>query len=475
MRTVRLACPDDLDAFRQAARGLIAAGAAPETVSWQEGEEVALPFGNPVPDDTKAPPLSVPKRFHELAEPVICHRDPERFALLYIALWRLGHGERSLLQDATNPLVRRLERMAGAVDRDEHRMTAFLRFRRIETDGAERFVAWFEPEHYILRRAAPFFIGRFAAMRWSILTPDGSLHWDGGALDIGPGMRREDAPDEDSLEDAWRRYYAATFNPARANPVMMRSEMPKRYWRNLPEAGLIPELLDGAPARTRAMIAATAEPPRKAIPAPGLHEPGPAGTLAGLASEIAACRRCPLHGPATQPVFGEGPPDAPVVFLGEQPGDQEDLAGRVFVGPAGQLFERALAEAGIDRARIYVTNAVKHFKYQVRGKRRIHQRPNSGEVEACRWWVERELSLIRPRLAVALGATAARSLSGHAGPLSALRGRPLRFRDDLPGLVTVHPSYLLRLPDPAAQEAEHRRFVAELRQAAALVPEIRQA
>jgi DNA polymerase len=221
------------------------------------------------------------------------------------------------------------------------------------------------------------------------------------------------------------------------------------------------------------MIAATAEPPRNAIRSPDLPAPGPAGTLAGLASEIAACRRCPLYGAATQPVFGEGPADAPVVLVGEQPGDQEDLAGRVFVGPAGQLLDRALAEAGIDRARIYVTNAVKHFKYEVRGKRRIHQRPNSGEVEACRWWVERELGLLRPRLAVALGATAARALSGHAGSLSSLRGRPLRFRGGLPGLVTVHPSYLLRLPDPAAQEAEHRRFVAELGQAAALVPEIR--
>lgn len=473
MRTVRIARPDDLDAFRRAARGLIAAGAAPETVTWLEGEDDALPFGDPAPEDAAAPPLAVPKRFHELAEPVICHRDPERFALLYTALWRLAQGERRLLQDPTHPLARRLERMAGAVDRDEHRMTAFLRFRRIEAEDGERYIAWFEPEHHILRRAAPFFIGRFAAMRWSILTPDGSLQWDGNGLAIGPAMRREDAPDEDSLEEAWGRYYAATFNPARANPAMMQAEMPKRYWRNLPEAALIPGLLDGAAARTRAMIAAMPEPSRKAIPAPDLHAPGPAGTLAGLASEIAACRRCPLHGPATQPVLGEGPPDAPVVFVGEQPGDQEDLAGRVFVGPAGQLLDRALAEAGIDRGRIYVTNAVKHFKYQVRGKRRIHQRPDSGEVEACRWWVQQELGLIRPRLAVALGATAARALSGHAGPLSALRGRPLRFRDDLPGLVTIHPSYLLRLPDEGTRDAEHRRFVAELGQAAALVPEIR--
>ena len=340
--------------------------------------------------------------------------------------------------------------------------------------AAERFVAWFEPEHHILRRAAPFFIGRFAAMRWSILTPDGSLHWDGGTLDIGPGMRREDAPDEDSLEEAWRRYYAATFNPARANPAMMRAEMPKRYWRNLPEAGLIPELLDGAPARTRAMIAATAEAPRKAIPAPAAApSPAPPAPWPGWrrTSPPAGAARCTARRPSRSSAKGRrthrssSSASSRATRRTSPAGPSSARPARCSTGPWPRPGSTAPA--------IYVTNAVKHFKYEVRGKRRIHQRPNSGEVEACRWWVERELALLRPRLAVALGATAARSLSGHAGPLSALRGRPLRFRDDLPGLVTIHPSYLLRLPDPAAQEAEHRRFVAELRQAAALVPEIR--
>jgi DNA polymerase len=473
MRAVRIDRPDDLDQFRQAARGLIAADVPPNQVSWREGEQ-DLPFGDPAPAAGTTPAPAVPGRFHDLAETAICHRDPERLALLYTALWRLVHGERDLLHIASDPLVHRLQRMASAVRRDAHKMTAFLRFRQIEEpDGAERFVAWFEPEHHILRRVAPFFIGRFAAMNWAILTPDSSLHWDGRSLEIGPGMERRDAPDGDVLEETWRRYYAAAFNPARANPTAMRAEMPKKYWRNLPEAALIPGLLGDAPSRTRGMVATTAEPPRKAIPAPDLHRPGPTGTLAGLASEIASCRRCPLHGPATQPVTGEGPADAPVVFVGEQPGDQEDLAGRAFIGPAGQMFGRALAEAGIDRARVYVTNAVKHFKYQVRGKRRIHQRPDSGEVEACRWWMDRELALVRPRLTVALGATAVRALCGHAGPLAALRGAPMQFRDDLPGLVTIHPSYLLRLPDSQAQATEYERFVTELRLAATLVPEIR--
>jgi uracil-DNA glycosylase len=165
--------------------------------------------------------------------------------------------------------------------------------------------------------------------------------------------------------------------------------------------------------------------------------------------------------------------DSTVMFVGEQPGDNEDLAGKPFIGPAGQVFNQALEEAGIDREKTYVTNAVKHFKFEPRGKRRLHQRPNSGEVEACRWWLDRELALIRPRLTVALGATAARALCGHAGPLAALRGRPVQLRGDLAGLVTIHPSYLLRLPDGQAQAAEYARFVQELGQAAALVPEIR--
>jgi DNA polymerase len=192
-----------------------------------------------------------------------------------------------------------------------------------------------------------------------------------------------------------------------------------------------------------------------------------AGTLEALAADASTCRRCPLWKPATQTVFGEGPCDAAVVFVGEQPGDQEDLAGRPFVGPAGQLFDRALAEAGIDRNRVYVTNAVKHFKYEPRGKRRIHKTPNNAEIDHCRWWVESELNLIRPRLTVALGATAARALTGRTTTISRERGRIVKFRNDRDGFVTVHPSFLLRLPDQQAQAREYARFLDDLRAVAA--------
>jgi DNA polymerase len=187
-----------------------------------------------------------------------------------------------------------------------------------------------------------------------------------------------------------------------------------------------------------------------------------------LRDEAAACTRCHLHKHATQTVFGEGPVDAALMFVGEQPGDQEDLAGKPFVGPAGQVFNRALASAGIEREQVYVTNAVKHFKFEQRGKRRIHSKPGAGEIEACRWWIEQEQMLLRPRVSVALGATAARSLFNRVVTIGRERGQALRLPDGAAALITVHPSYLLRLQDRAQAEDEFGRFVEDLKLARAL-------
>ena len=473
MYRVTLAAPDDFDEFRRHARGLIAAEVRPEAVSWNVGDVPGL-FGEAPPAASRQ--FTVPAAFVPLGETVICHSGLERFALLYELLWRLTHGERKLLEDPADPLVHRLERMQKSVGRDMHKMTAFVRFRQVADDGGERYVAWFEPQNFILRRAAPFFIGRFAAMRWSILTPIGSLHWDGKDLAFGPAVARSDAPQEDALEGWWRTYYKATFNPARANPEAQRAEMPKKYWRNLPEAPLIPGMLDEAAKRTQRMIEMPPPSPRVArnVYASAVVSV-PTGGLAEVAAQAAACERCPLYAHATQTVFGEGPADAPVVFVGEQPGDQEDLAGRPFVGPAGQMFDRALAQAGIDRGQVYVTNAVKHFKFEPRGKRRIHKKPNHQEIEHCRWWLDQELALIKPRLTVALGATAARALTGRDVTISCERGRLLQFGAGSSGFITVHPSFLLRLPDRLAQEQEYSRFVADLRLVLDHIPDIRNA
>jgi len=185
-----------------------------------------------------------------------------------------------------------------------------------------------------------------------------------------------------------------------------------------------------------------------------------------LREEAADCRTCHLYKDATQTVFGEGPQTARIMLVGEQPGDKEDLAGKPFVGPAGQMLDRALEEAGIDRRTVYVTNAVKHFKFVPRGKIRLHQKPNTPEIKACRQWYERELAAIKPELVVAMGATAAQSVFGKITPINKNRGRPIDLDDGTRALVTVHPSYLLRLPDAEAKAREYRRFVQDLKIAA---------
>jgi uracil-DNA glycosylase family protein len=212
-------------------------------------------------------------------------------------------------------------------------------------------------------------------------------------------------------------------------------------------------------------------PPRSSTAAPlSTTEPGGAPeTLEAIAAGVQACRRCDLWRGATQGVPGEGPAHAPLMLVGEQPGDMEDLAGRPFVGPAGQLLDRALAEAGIGRDQTFVTNAVKHFKHELRGKRRLHKTPDAGEISACRWWLEGERRLVRSRVIVALGGSAALAVFGRAMPIMKSRGRPLPLEDGATGVVTVHPSYLLRVPDAAAKAAAYRDFVRDLTAVAELL------
>lgn len=191
----------------------------------------------------------------------------------------------------------------------------------------------------------------------------------------------------------------------------------------------------------------------------------PTASLDEARASALQCRACPLWRPATQTVFGEGPENAALVFVGEQPGHQEDLAGRPFVGPAGLLFAEALPAAGVDRSTVYITNAGKHFKFAPRGKRRIHQRPNGGEISACRWWLSLELALVQPQLVVALGATALHSLTGRQQSIASTRGKLAATSEGIAMLATIHPSYLLRIPDRSARDSEYERFVADLRRA----------
>ncbi len=474
MNYVVLAHETDFEGWRQAARTLALDGVTPEDVTWnvRGDEELFASTETTLPPHSSTETFSVSAKFIELAQIAILHRDRERFALLYRLLWRLRR-HHDLLEVATDPDVGRVSAMAKAVRRDEHKMHAFVRFREVGRERDAHFVAWFEPEHHIVELAAPFFARRFADMPWSILTPERCAHWDGLAISFTPGVSKAMAPTSDRLEETWRRYYATIFNPARLKVKAMNAEMPKKYWRNLPEASMIRPLIADAARATDAMIARAATEPHKAqrrLEEPMTHKTAAtSGELEALREEAAACRACPLWKDATQTVFGEGPPHAPIMLVGEQPGDKEDLAGKPFVGPAGQMLDRALVEAGIDRKKVYVTNAVKHFKFVPRGKIRLHQKPATPEIRACRPWYERERAAIKPMLVVAMGATAAQSVFGKITPINKNRGHLIDLDEETKALVTVHPSYLLRLPDEDAKAREYERFVDDLKLAAAVL------
>jgi uracil-DNA glycosylase len=471
MLGVRLDDASDVEAWRAKARALLLAEVDPSQVEWLVGPDGGL-FGSddamPEPRHAQAP--AVPRDFLNLVNTVLAHSDPRRHATLYRMLWRLTHGERNLLAIATDDDVAWAHTCVKQVNRDMHKMKAFVRFREV-VDGAQRnvFIAWFEPSNYIVDLVAPFFMRRFAGMRWSILTPYRSAHWDGEQLSFADGATREQAPDEDALESVWRTYYANIFNPARLKLDAMQREMPMKYWKNLPEAQLIPELVIDAARRLDTMVTAAPTSPRKRFRSTSEATPASAAvdgderSISQLARAARDCRACPLWEPATQTVFGEGRDDAQIVVIGEQPGDQEDLAGRPFVGPAGKLFNRALEEAGIDRATLYVTNTVKHFKFEPRGKLRLHKSANAAEQAACRIWLDAELLRIKPQRILCLGAMAAQAIFGRSFRLMQQRGEWIELDGGARGMATVHPSYLLRLRGDEEKASAYAEFVADLR------------
>ncbi|MDK2762287.1 MAG: UdgX family uracil-DNA binding protein [Sphingopyxis sp.] len=462
-----LAEAGDFAEWRRAARGLLADGVAPQHVSWRGSEEGASLFGD---DRTIASggAVSLSRELLQIAERVICHRDADVPARLYRIIWRAAR-DRQLLARTTDADVDWLRGADKAIRRDVHKMHAFVRFRRLGEDaGRESFAAWFEPTHRILRLTAPFFQRRFYGMDWAIVTPDARAIWRDETLTYGPGGTRDEVPDSDVVEDQWRTYYGAIFNPARVKVAAMRAEMPKKYWKNLPEAQDIAPLLAGAEARVERMREAAvslANPLtdkwRTRVQDEWIRDDDVA-TLGDLARAVDRCTRCPIGCNATQGVAGEGPDAARIMMVGEQPGDQEDLQGRPFVGPAGQVLNDALAEAGLDRAQLFLTNAVKHFKFEPRGKRRLHQNPTGAEIDLCRWWLDKERALVKPGLIVTLGASALRGVTGKAASIASMRGAVHELAGGGRLIATIHPSFLLRLPDRARAAEERAMFVADL-------------
>ncbi|MGI4827114.1 MAG: UdgX family uracil-DNA binding protein [Janthinobacterium lividum] len=501
----------DFESWRHAARDALTDGFLPEELDLQDAS-VPAPLSLSLtaearPTGIRIPKPTIPRAFLEQARLAAVHRDPSRWNLLYRLLHRL-QTSRDLLQVETDDDVAQLIRLEAQVKRDLHKMHAFVRFRKIldPNDPAERptvldepvpiasdphahhlvletptlfgpikteletcppkdptpdadcehFIAWYQPDHRILPLAAPFFAERFAIMRWTILTPEASVSWDPIAKrsTFGPGVPRESAPPEDELESLWRSYYSSIFNPARLNPSTMRSEMPVRYWKNLPEVSVLPTLITQARTRVQTMVQRQQAQPTAQPFVPEDH------SLPSLNAALPACKGCELYCNATQVVPGRGPSTTSLMLVGEQPGDQEDRQGIPFIGPAGAMLDRILEELRIPREALYVTNAVKHFKFVQRGKLRLHQNPRMSEIMACRPWLLAEIETIKPKVILCLGASASKSLLGGTFALMRDHGKILSTPFAEQVVATIHPSALLRARDEQSG-VQLRRFLTD--------------
>lgn len=474
----------DFDGFRNQAKEAVRLGLEPQDVAFQAadapqgslfGSEMQEP-GAPasVPAAARREPaaeLRLPRRFVDAARVVALHRDAGRWDLLYRLLWRLAHGARALLDDAIDADVSAFWRMHKALYKDVHNCHAYVRFRptgKTEPEACVRphYVAWYEPDHLCLTLAVPHFAERFAQMDWTIMTPDACAMWKDQVLSFGPGVPKSagaaaaQEADGDAIEALWHTYYQHIFNPARLNMKATRQHMPQRFWKNMPETKLIPAMHQEGASRAQGFVA---------------NQPAPTGRpeafadVSALSASIKSCQACPWAAQTTQAVTGEGPAQAQLMLVGEQPGDMEDLAGKPFVGPAGKLLAQALTEAGIDRSGAFVTNAVKHFKFERVGKRRIHQKPSSKDVAACHGYLVAEWQMVRPKVLVCLGLTAALAVFGKAVKLKDVRGAMHVTQACAQTFVTTHPSAILRMPQEVQAEAM-AQLVADLRRARAALP-----
>jgi probable DNA metabolism protein len=397
------------DQWRTAARELLAHHVPPHAVQWishkHDGDLFALAEAAPAVAAPHHAAWCIPRQLMDALQSAACCSAPNRWAFLYFVLWRWQQGDKAVLSRADADGAR-LQAMACVARREVRSLVATLRFRERHADaGPPRFVAWFEPAHDVLFEVAKHFASSMRQATWMIATPDASVMWDGKRLHTTGPLLRGPADIEETGDAPWLGAYRAIFKPARLHAELL-----------------------------------------------GNH-------LAGLEQ----CRRCALWQHATQAVGGAGPPRARIMLVGEQPGDQEDVQGKPFVGPAGQLLDRALRAAALERRQVYLTNAVKHFKWTPRGKRRLHKTPAQREVEACHYWFERELAQVAPKVVVALGSTALKAVLGN--PHAALKdmlGKQLA-NDGRWVVAIYHPAYALRVPDSAAREATFQVMVEGLR------------
>jgi len=469
---------ETFDAWREAARDLLVWGVPPEAVTWSSPQVGGDLFTSAPPAAAPAPPAAlalapptkpphVPRSLMDMLQSAACCRVPDRWAFLYRVMWRWQLGQHDVQSPADEDGAR-LNGMVKAVRREEHDMHAYIRFRERPVDaGAPRFVAWYEPQHDVLPQVARHFVSRMGKVSWMIATPEASVLWDGHTLhNTGPLVGKAEDLD-DSGEALWLTYYRSVFNPARLNTTVMQQHIPSHRWKNLPEGKIVTQMVSEAAMGARKVGQFEAVGQRKGTTIP--IAPEAAQPERQQPTKLDECRRCPLWESATQAVPGDGPQQARIMFVGEQPGDQEDLAGQPFVGPAGKLLDQVCQAAGVDRDTIYVTNAVKHFKWEPRGKRRLHKTPAQREVEACHYWLDKEVASVQPTVIVALGATALKSvLRTDNVTLKHSLGKPMQVEGRWV-VTTYHPSYVLRVPSEDAKREAFSIMVASLKLAQELL------
>lgn len=451
------------ESWRKNARSLLENKVHFNDVVWQATDSGSL--FDFVSDSVGEKPstITIPKEFIKQAHFVSAFRDDSTWGLLYRLLYRLVYENKNILENPLDDDVLDFHRKIKLVNRDLHKMKAFVRFKEIKHNDESIYMAWHRPDYRILKFSAPFFTDRFNGMNWVIFTEDESMHWYNNELTFGAGISQKEAEAYDETEELWKTYYASIFNPARLKIKMMKKELPVRHWKTLPEAELIDGLIKEAPN----MVQEFYETQRSSQGSSAIASiPANVSSLSELKTALPNCSACSICPKATAPVFGEGPMNAEIVFVGEQPGNDEDLAGRPFIGPAGKVFMDALKKADIQRSEVYLTNAVKAFKFADINGMRQHRSPTSFEISACRPWVKSELNLIKPKILVCLGASAAQSVFGKVMKVKESYGKVFQTSVSDYTIILPHPSAILRMPDPIEKEKLLQQFeagIAELK------------
>lgn len=448
---------NNFEEWRNFARTCCLANIRPEEINWHNQELQHSLFTDNFISAQLDGHLKVSPTFINFAKTISYHSSSKRWNMLYEALWRITHSEKHLLALSTDPLVQALNQMHNAVKRDAHKAKAFIRFKELQQDDNYRYVAWHEPDHRILKIIGPFFARRYSDMIWSVFTPEESMHWDLKALRFAEGSSKDKIERQDEIDELWKDYYRATFNPARIKIKAMKKEMPVRYWKNLPETSTITNLLMEAPARVEKMLKHTEGWHKSASDfIPDSHD------IDLLRTAAKKCEGCPLYVTGTQTVFGEGLQNAKLMLVGEQPDDEDDRLGRPFTGATGKILDQALNQVALERKDLYLTHAVKHFEFSIINGSRQNITPNLRKIIDCNQWLQAEIKTLAPKVIVTLGVVSGRAFFGPSFSLKESMGK-VQLLGEITVISTIHPSSVLRTNDSAQQEELLNNLISHLK------------